>query len=332
MRNADTIIVCFIFWPLISCQSPEKKPSMESKPQFKEGYIESDAVKIHYLDWGGKGQPLILIHGLGDTPFIFQDLASLLKSNFRIIAYSRRGHYKSKSYNSRYDNEELVYDLKLLTDSLKIEKVNLLGWSMGGNEITEFAIRYPARTNKLIYLEAGYDLSDKEFGILIKSLPLSFLPTPIDLQSLDSYRKWFHHFWFNDIEWNETLESNLQASLLVNKDSTLTTIPNDSISKLILEYAMNYHREYARIAAPALFIFTKPFFYPPGQDPAVVKLYEAIEKDLVSNWRINCMNRIRSEFKNADIIEVPKGSHTSLVFLSRDTLVTSISLFILDEN
>jgi pimeloyl-ACP methyl ester carboxylesterase len=305
---------------------------MESKPQFKEGYIQSDAVKIHYLDWGGIGQPLVLIHGLGDTPFIFQDLASLLKSNFRIIAYSRRGHYKSKSFDSQYGNEELVSDLKLLIDSLKIEEVNLLGWSMGGNEITEFAIRYPERTNKLIYLEAGYDLSDKEFGILIKSLPQSFLPARNDLQTLDSYRKWYHHFWFNDIEWDETLESNFQASLLVNEDSSITTIPNDSISKLILESAMNYHRGYERIAAPALFIFTRPFFYPPNQDPEIVKLYEAIEKDIVSNWRISCMNRIRSEFKNAEIIEVSKGSHTSLIFLSRNTLITSISLFILDGN
>ncbi len=38
---------------------------METKPQFKEGYIQYDAVKIHYLDWGGLGQPLVLIHGLG---------------------------------------------------------------------------------------------------------------------------------------------------------------------------------------------------------------------------------------------------------------------------
>jgi pimeloyl-ACP methyl ester carboxylesterase len=332
MRSLYSTIVCYIFWSLIGCQSPEKKTSMESKPQFKEGYIQSDAVKIHYLDWGGMGQPLVLIHGLGDTPFIFQDLASLLKSSFRIIAYSRRGHYKSKSTNSRYDNEELVSDLKLLIDSLKIEKVNLLGWSMGGNEITEFAVRYPERTNKLIYLEAGYDLSDKEFGILIKSLPQSFLPTPRELQTLDSYRKWYHHFWFNDIKWNETLESNLQASLFINKDSSIITIPNDSISKLILESAMNYHREYDKIVAPALFIFTKPFFYPPNQDPAIFKLYSAIEKDLVSNWRINSMSRIRREFKNADIIEVPKGSHTSLIFLSRNTLVRSISSFILDGN
>lgn len=331
MRNTFPIIVSFIIWPLMSCQSYEKKSSMESKPKYFEGFIQSGNVKIHYLDWGGSGQPLILIHGLGDSPYIFQDIASALKNNFRIIAYSRRGHCKSIALDDIYTNEELVSDLKLLVDRLKIEKVNLLGWSMGGNEITEFAIRYPDRTNKLIYLEAGYDMSDKEFEIFLKSLPRSFLPSPVDLRSLDSYRKWYHSFWFPDIEWNETIESNLQASVIVNNDSSITTIPNDSTSRLILRSAMKYHREYDRITAPAIIIYARPYLFPPSQDPSIVKLYDSIESNLLSNWRVNSMNRIRKEFKNAAIIEIPKGSHTSLIFSSRDTLIRSVSSFLLDN-
>lgn len=316
----------------MSCQSLEKKSSMESKPNYIEGFIQSENVKIHYLDWGGSGQPLVLIHGLGDSPYIFQDIASALKDNFRIIAYSRRGHCKSIALDARYTNEVLVSDLRLLVDNLNIKKVNLLGWSMGGNEITEFAIRYPDRTNKLIYLEAGYDMSDKEFDIFLKSLPKSFLPSPVDLRSMDSYRKWYHSFWFPDIEWNETIESNLQATIHVNNDSSITTIPNDSTSKLILESAMKYHREYDRIAAPAIVIYARPYLCPPTQDPSIVKLYDSIESNLLNKWRINSMNRISSEFKNATIIEMPKGSHTSLIFSSRDTLISSVSSFLLDRD
>jgi len=314
----------------MSCQSHENKSSMESKPEYIESFIQSENVKIHYLDWGGSGQPLVLIHGLGDSPYIFQEIASALKTNFRIIAYSRRGHYKSVALDARYNNDELVSDLKLLVDKLNLKKVNLLGWSMGGNEISEFAIRYPDRTNRLIYLEAGYDMSDKEFEILLKSLPQSFLPSPLDLQTLDSYRKWYHSFWFPDIEWNETIESNLKASIHVNKDSSITTIPDDCISKLILKSAMKYHRKYDKITAPALIIYTRPFFYPSSQDPSIVKLYTSIESDLMSDWRIKSMNRIRREFKNATIIEMPNGSHTSLIFSSRDRLINSIRTFLFD--
>lgn len=68
--------------------------------------------------------------------------------------------------------------------SLKIERVNLLDWSMGGNEITEFAIRYPERTNKLIYLEAGYDYSEEAFKFFIINVPQSPFPDSEDLHSL----------------------------------------------------------------------------------------------------------------------------------------------------
>ena len=65
---------------------------MGTKPIFQESFIQTNGIKLHYLDWGGSGQPLILIHGLGDSPYIFEDIASFLKNDFRIIAYSRRGH------------------------------------------------------------------------------------------------------------------------------------------------------------------------------------------------------------------------------------------------
>ncbi len=85
---------------LISWQHSQKQNLMESKPFYHEGFIRGDGVKMHYLDWGGSGQPLILIHGLGDSPYIFEDIASSLKTNFRVIAYSGRGHCKSQASDS----------------------------------------------------------------------------------------------------------------------------------------------------------------------------------------------------------------------------------------
>lgn len=52
---------------------------MEKKPIYEESFIQRKGVKLHYLDWGGSGQPLVLIHGLGDSPYIFEDIASDLK-------------------------------------------------------------------------------------------------------------------------------------------------------------------------------------------------------------------------------------------------------------
>lgn len=320
-----------LFVLLISCQQSQKQNKMEPKPIYQEGYIQGNGVRLQYLDWGGSGQPLVLIPGLFDSPYLFEDIGSSLRNNFRVIAYSRRGHGKSEASDSDYSNSTLVSDLKLLLDSLEIDKANLLGWSWAGNEITEFAIRYPERTNKLIYFESGYDLSEEAFKNILKTLPLSPFADSLDLYSFDAYREWYHKFWFADMDWNPTLEANLKATTQIGSDGTVTTIPNDNISKLLLESGMSYHRDYKMIQAPTLVIYTKRFFVPPVKDSNVVSVYEEMEKNIISPWRLSSMNQIKSEIKNVTIKEMPLGTHTSSIFLSKDSLIKSINTFLLNQ-
>jgi pimeloyl-ACP methyl ester carboxylesterase len=320
-----------LFILIISCQHSQQQNKMDPNPIYKESFIHGNKVTLQYLDWGGPGQPLVLIHPLGDSPFLFEDIASSLHTKFRIIAYSRRGHCQSESSDSDYSISALVSDVKLLLDSLKIEKANLLGWSNGGNEITEFAIRYPERTNKLIYFESGYDLSDEAFKNIIKTLPVSPFADSLNLRSKDAYREWYHKFWFADIAWNPTLEANLKASTKVNPDGSVSTIPNDSISKLLLASTMSYHRNYRQIQAPALAIFTKRFFVPPVKDENIVSAYEEIEKNIITPWRLNSINKMKAEFKNITIKEMPLGSHVSFPFLNKESLIESIHSFLINE-
>ena len=315
----------------MSCRPSQQQHKMEAKPIYKEAFIRSEGIKLHYLDWGGSGQVLVLIHGLGDSPYLFEDLASALKNHFRVIAYSRRGHSRSETTELHFDNATLVSDLKLLLDSLHIDKASLLGWSMGGNEITEFAIRYPERTDKLIYFEAGYDYSEEAFKNIIKTIPLSPFAASTDLKNADAYRKWYHNFWFADVDWNPSLEANLKATTQINPDSSISVIPNDSISKLLLASVISYHRDYTLIQAPALAIYTKRFFVPPVKDEAIVSAYDDMEKNIIGPWRTNNMNQIRRELKNVMIKEMPAGSHTSILFLSRDSIIESIDSFLRNQ-
>src|SRR5262249_40555320 len=162
----------------------------------------------------------------------------------------------------------------LLLDSLKIYKANLLGWSMGGNEITEFASQYPDRVGKLIYFEAGYDLSDGGFEKLVRSIPKPYLPDSSVMKSLDNYREWYHRFWFGDVRWNNALEDNLLASVKVKTDGSIETVPSSDVFNSILSGAMNYHRSYEKVISPSLVIYAKPFFHPADDNFETVKLYD----------------------------------------------------------
>ena len=88
------IFLPVIFILFISCKQSQQQNQMETNPLYREDFIRANGIKLHYLDWGCPGQTLILIHGLGDSTYIFHDLAASLRKNFRIIAHSRRGHCK----------------------------------------------------------------------------------------------------------------------------------------------------------------------------------------------------------------------------------------------
>jgi pimeloyl-ACP methyl ester carboxylesterase len=122
------------------------------------GFVIANGTRLHYLDWGGTGPTLILIHGYSDNPHVFDDLVPALGGQFRIVAYARRGHGQSGKAGP-YDLGTLTEDLRVLMDSLGIARAHLAGWSMGGNEITAMAGRYPDRVERIVYLD-GYDWSD----------------------------------------------------------------------------------------------------------------------------------------------------------------------------
>jgi pimeloyl-ACP methyl ester carboxylesterase len=328
MRSIVATILLIHLFLTTACNNSEHKSSMLKVKKYKEGFVESDKVKLQYLDWAGDGQVPVLICGLGDTPFLFEDLAGQLSSHYRVIGYSRRNHGKSESKDDKYDNATLVSDLKLLLDSLEIDKANLLGWSMGGNEITEFASLYPDRVGKLIYFEAGYDLSDGGFEKLVSNIPKSYLPDSSDMKSLDDYRRWYHHFWFGDVEWNDALEANLRASIDINADGSIKTIPNDEVFKSTLSEVMNYKRSYLDIKVPSLVIYSKRFFHPADDNSETIKLYDSIENNIVSPWRSANKKRMDEELQNATIVEAPSGTHVSFLFLSKDFLVRTIDSFL----
>ena len=314
----------------MNCNYSPTETTAYPKVKYKEGFVESEKVKLQYLDWGGSGPVLVLICGLGDTPFLFENLAEELSQGLHVIGYSRRGHGKSNSKEEKYDNETLVSDLKLLLDSLHIDKASLLGWSSGGNEITEFASLYPESVDKLIYFDAGYDMSDGGFEKMVKSIPASAWPDSTTTNSLNAYRDWYHLFWVSDMAWNETLEANLLATVHVNADGSIEPVPSDSVFKEFLKEAIAYRRNYMGVRSPALVIYAKTFLLPPDRNSVTEALYDSIEKNIVSPWREANKERMKRELKEPIIVEAPEGSHISFLFLSQDFLFKTISSFLLE--
>lgn len=121
-------------------------------------FIEVEpGVKLEALDWGGSGEPVLLLSGHGDTGHVFDDFAPRLAGSFRVFAITRRGFGASAQPEQGYDLANLVKDIARVAEALKLERVHLAGHSIAGDEMTRFALTYPEKVGKVIYLEAAYD-------------------------------------------------------------------------------------------------------------------------------------------------------------------------------
>ncbi|WP_019039280.1 alpha/beta fold hydrolase [Psychroflexus tropicus] len=107
---------------------------------------KSKAIKLAYNDYG-TGQPIILIHGwpLNRSMWEYQ-IEPLVSAGYRVISYDRRGFGESSKPWSGYDYDTLAKDLKDLIETLKLENVILVGFSMGGGEVARFIGNYGTKT------------------------------------------------------------------------------------------------------------------------------------------------------------------------------------------
>jgi pimeloyl-ACP methyl ester carboxylesterase len=126
-------------------------------PPAKDAFVTANGVRLHYVDWGGQGQVLLFLTPEGGTAHTFDSLAPRFTDRFRVLGLTRRGQGQSDRPASGYDPATLAADLRAFLDAMNIERAILAGYSIAGDEQTKFAVLYPQRVTKLVYLDAAYD-------------------------------------------------------------------------------------------------------------------------------------------------------------------------------
>jgi pimeloyl-ACP methyl ester carboxylesterase len=299
-------------------------PGWVDESPHASSFTEADGVRLETLDWGGSGPALVMIHGIGDDPHVFDDLAARLRDKFHVVAYARRGHgHSSAPPDGPYDLATLVEDLRQLMDRLNIERANLLGWSMGGNEITAFAGRYPERVDKLVYLESAYDWSDPAFLAAFDQALVATAPDTAALASLDAYRAWWRATWLGDaVPWSNGLEAYLRDTVVVGADGRLEPRPNEKVAELLFESLAAPPRDYSAVQAPALVVYAGRFF--PASNPKTL----GFDEKVMTPFRQASRERIQRELAHERIFDRLGCTHMSSGFEQLDTLAALIPAFL----
>lgn len=125
--------------------------------------FDSDGVLIHYEEFGG-GEPVVLVHGfasnLRDNWEVTGWVKRLVSAGRRVVALDCRGHGESEKPHdpAAYDRGIMSGDVLRLMDHLKIDRTDLLGYSMGGAIALDLIIHQPARFRRAVLGGIGLNL------------------------------------------------------------------------------------------------------------------------------------------------------------------------------
>ncbi|NIV13856.1 MAG: alpha/beta fold hydrolase [Aliifodinibius sp.] len=139
--------------------------------------------KVAYMD-KGKGQAIILIHGLGSYIPAWKKTIPALTEKYRVIALDLPGFGKSSKDVESYSISFFAKAVADLQDSLGIKKATWIGHSMGGQIALRAATNYPDKINKLVLLApAGFETFTKQEGAMMSNFvtPQSIKATPDSL-------------------------------------------------------------------------------------------------------------------------------------------------------
>ncbi len=325
----------------VSPQSQRQVPDdgwRDPAPHRALGVNVAQGVRIHALDFGGTGMPLVFLSGIGNNAHVFDDFAQKFTGDYRVVAITRRGFGESSHPETGYDQATLALDVKTVLDSLGIKRAVFAGHSIGGYELTHLAANYPDLVAGLIYLDAGSDPVSADSirranASLIASIerlprppaPRNILPT--DADSASAKAAWAYRVRAG---LTDNTESAVRAAYFHEGFNPYLANNNPAPPKMMAAIRAGGATPFKRVNAPAVFIFaeTSAIEHLPkaSQDWASSgpERRAALQKSLEVTSAITRAQReyISRELKGSRLVMIPGARH--LIFKSHPERVEQV--------
>ena len=200
MRYMKKVTVLFVSMFMMlaigvySATAQHIQPSGEKIGLDKEGnaiyQINSNGIKIGYK-LIGSGEPLLMIVGLGNTMDLWpKEVINELSKEYQLILLDNRGMGHSTANDVTFTYKLFADDVIELLDILKVEKTNVLGFSMGSVITQELLLVYPQRFNKAVIYATSTDGSNVAATLKGKAHSGELSINPIVLRQIEATTHW----------------------------------------------------------------------------------------------------------------------------------------------
>jgi pimeloyl-ACP methyl ester carboxylesterase len=156
----------------------------------KEGMADLPGARLYYWDTGGAGEPVVLLHpATGSAAIWAYQQPALAAAGYRVIAYSRRGHYRSER-GDEANPGTMAGDLRALTQFLRLGRFHLVGSAAGGFIGPDYALAFPDDVLSVTIANSLGGVQDPAYNRTTAALlPKGFTDLPPDFRELSpSYR------------------------------------------------------------------------------------------------------------------------------------------------
>jgi len=122
----------------------------------KHMFFNADGLRLHALDYGGTGRPIVCLHGVTAHAWVWSGVAERLVSVGQVVALDLRGFGDSQwSADAAYSTADHVKDLEALIASLGAKQVDLVGASWGGLVAIAFGAANQDRVHRLALVDVA---------------------------------------------------------------------------------------------------------------------------------------------------------------------------------
>ena len=141
--------------PVVPLEAKGKKPTNEGEEPPAEQAPEFVQAKMHYVE-AGDGEPMILVHTIGQSLYTWRNVFDRLSQHYRVIAVDLFGHgYSDRPEAFGYTIRDHAETLGFFMDALGIESAHFVAFSMGCAYGMQFAMDNPTRVGRMVMIGPG---------------------------------------------------------------------------------------------------------------------------------------------------------------------------------